>query len=53
MRNVCWQRILMKYHSLVLSKIKKVVAIFVVCCSRDWLLKGLLEEESADDSSRE
>ena len=32
--------ILMKYHSLILSKIRKDVAKFVVCCSGDWRLKG-------------
>ena len=30
MRIVCWQTILMKYHSLFLSKIRKNVAKFVV-----------------------
>ena len=33
MRIICWQTILMKYHSLFLSKIKKDVEKFVVCCS--------------------
>ena len=40
MRIVCLQTILMKYHSLFLSKIRKDVAKFVVCCSRDWRFKG-------------
>ena len=31
----------MKYHSLFLSKIRKDVEKFVVCCSRDWRFKGL------------
>ena len=30
MRIVCWQTILMKYHTLFLSKIRKDVAKFVV-----------------------
>ena len=29
----------MKYHTLFFSKIRKDVAIFVVCCSRDWCFK--------------
>ena len=33
MRIVCWQTILMKYHTLFLSKIREEVTIFVVCCS--------------------
>ena len=41
MRIVCRQTILMKYHTLFFSKIGKDVAKFVVCCSRDWHLKGL------------
>ena len=40
MKIVCWQTISMKYHSLFLSKIRKDVAKFVVCYSRDWLFKG-------------
>ena len=36
MRIVCWQTILMKYHTLFLLRIRKDVAKFVVCCSRDW-----------------
>ena len=36
------QTILMKYHTLFLSKIGKDVAKFVVCCSRDWRFKGFL-----------
>ena len=28
----------MKYHTLFYSKIRKDVAKFVVCCSRDWLI---------------
>ena len=35
MRIVCWQTILMKYHTLFLSKTRKDVGKFVVCCSRD------------------
>ena len=34
MRIVCW-------HSLFHSKIRKDVTKFVVCCSRDWRIKGL------------
>ena len=40
MRIVCWQTILMKYHSLFLSKIRNDVAKFAVCCSCDWRIKG-------------
>ena len=40
MRIVCFQTILMKYHTLFLSKIRKEVTIFVVYCSRIWRLKG-------------
>ena len=36
MRIICWQTILMKYHTLFFSKVWKDVAKFVVCCSRDW-----------------
>ena len=39
MRIVCWQTIFMKYHSLFFSKIKKDVAKFLVCCSRDRRLR--------------
>ena len=39
MRNVCWQTILTKYHTLFFSKNKKDVAKIVVCCSRDWPLR--------------
>ena len=35
-RIVCQQTILKKYNSLFLSKMKKDVTRFVVCCSRDW-----------------
>ena len=35
MRIVCWQMILLKYHTLFLSKIRKDVAKFVVCSSCD------------------
>ena len=42
MRIVCWQTILMKYHTLLLSKIRKNVAKFVVCCSLDWRFKGYI-----------
>ena len=34
---VCWQTILMKYHTLFFLDI---VAKFVVCCSRDWPFKS-------------
>ena len=37
---VCWQTILMKYHTSFVSKIEKDVAKCVVCCSRDWRFKG-------------
>ena len=40
MRIVCWQTILMIYHTLFFSEIRKDVAKFVVCCSRDWRFKG-------------
>ena len=40
MRIVCWQTILMKYHTLFLSKIWKDVAKFAICCSFDWRFKG-------------
>ena len=40
MRIVCWQTILLKYHTLFFSKIGKDEAKFVVCCSRDWRFKG-------------
>ena len=40
MRIVCWQTILMKYHTLFFSKIRKDVAKFVVCCSLDRRLKA-------------
>ena len=30
----------MKYHTLFLSKTRKDVAKFVVCCSPDWRFKG-------------
>ena len=36
---VTWQTILMKYHTFFFSKIRKDIAKFVVCCSRD--LKAL------------
>ena len=42
MRIVCWQSILMKFHSLFILKISKDVTKFVVCCSRDWPFKGLI-----------
>ena len=42
MRIVCWQTILMKYHTLILSKTRKHVAKFVVCCSRDWRFKCVI-----------
>ena len=32
--------ILMKYHTLFFSKIKKDIAKFVFCCSHDWRFKG-------------
>ena len=40
MRIVCWQTILMKYHTLFLSKIWKDFTKFVICSGRDWHLKG-------------
>ena len=30
----------MKYHTLFLSKTRKDVSKFVVCCSLDWRFKG-------------
>ena len=36
----CWQTILMKYHTVFVSKIKKDVAEIPVCYSRDWRFKG-------------
>ena len=41
MRIVCWQAILMKYHTLIFSKIREDVAKFVVCCCGDWHFMGL------------
>ena len=41
MRIVCWQTVLMKYHTLFFAKIRKDVEKFVVCCIRDWHFKGL------------
>ena len=32
----------MKYHTSFFSKIRKDVAKFLVCCSRDWRFKGKL-----------
>ena len=46
MRIVCWQTILMKYHPLFLSEIRKDVAKFVVCCSCDWRFKGYYKSTS-------
>ena len=43
MRIVCRQTILIKYHSLFLSKARKDVTKFVVCCSCDWRFKGLVQ----------
>ena len=40
MRIDCWQTILMKYFTLFFLKIRKDVAKFVVCCSRDRRFKG-------------
>ena len=40
MRIVCWQWILMKYHTLFFSKIGKDVSKFVICFGCDWLFKG-------------
>ena len=40
MKIVCWQTFLMKYHTLFFSKIRKYVAKFVVCCSRDKRFKS-------------
>ena len=55
---VCWQTILMIYRTLFLLKIRKDVAKFAVCCSRDWHFKGfkgpficLLATSSAADDS--
>ena len=33
-------RLFMKWHTIFFSKIRKDVAKFVVCCSRDWRFKG-------------
>ena len=44
MNIVCWQTILMKYHTLFFSKIKTDIAKFVVCCSRAWRFKGLKKD---------
>ena len=33
MRIFCWQIILLKYHNFYLSKTRKDIAKFVVCCS--------------------
>ena len=41
MRIVCWQKILMKHHTIFFLKIRKDVARFVICCSHDWHFKGL------------
>ena len=38
MRIVSQQTILMNYHTLFLSKTRKDVAKFVVCCSHDWCI---------------
>ena len=46
MRIVCWQTILMKYHTLFLSKTRKGIAKFVVCCSCDWRFKGLTQRRA-------
>ena len=40
MRIVCWQTILMKYHTLFFLKIKKDVTKSDICCSHDWRFKG-------------
>ena len=40
MRTVCQQTGLMKYHTLFFSKIRKDVAKYVICCSRDWRFQG-------------
>ena len=54
--------ILMKYHSLFFSKIKKAVTKSVVCCRRDWRLKSTkhklvktekLERKASSSSSRQ
>ena len=39
MRIVCWQTILMNYHTLFFPKIKKDVAKFLVCSSHDCFLR--------------
>ena len=36
----CYFMRIVKYHTLFLSKIRKEVKIFVVCCRRDWLFEG-------------
>ena len=46
MRIVCWQTILMKYLNLFFPENLKDVEKFVVCCSRDWLFKGLMKKAS-------
>ena len=38
---VCWQTILMKYHTLFFTKIRKDVAKLVDCCSGDWGFKAV------------
>ena len=41
MQIVCWQTILVKYDTLFFFlKIRKDVAKFVICCSRDWRFKS-------------
>ena len=49
MRIVCWQTILMNYHTLFFSKIRKDVAKFVVYYSRDWRFKEALIANAVDD----
>ena len=39
----CWQTILIKYHTLFFSKIRKEVKHFVVCCSCDWRFNKVKE----------
>ena len=34
--------ILVEYYTLFLSKIRKEVTIFVLCCSCDWRFKGFI-----------
>ena len=58
MRIICWQMILMKYHTLFFPKIRKDIAKFVVCCSRDWhwyflVVMEMLEIKQFHDNSNQ